>query len=115
MVMPVKVRSSLVVSLVILNAVTGPVTAFSITNDTTSEDLTFTGITIAAGDYYLIDMHRNTKVVVDSSGVDKSGDLAAGSDLNTFHLNAGDNAFHLTGTTITSATRVVMEYIQKET
>lgn len=94
--------------------VTGPITNFILTNETTGEKLDLTGATIAAGDYYIIDMHRSVKICVDSSGVDRSGELSVDSDLATFRLTPGANLFHLLGSNITNATAVQLEYVVRE-
>jgi len=93
---------------------TGPVTDLVITSLRTGEVLDFTGSSIASGDYRLIDLHRATKVIVDSTGGDRSGELVAGSDLETFHLDPGDNEFHLQGSGIDEESAGELRYILKE-
>ncbi len=91
--------------------VTGPIADLLIRNETTGEDLDFQGTTIAAGDERLIDMHLDSPVVVDAEGADCSGELAADSDLLTFHLAPGANAFQITGSGIDANTAVSMDYL----
>ena len=72
--------------------ITGPVTDPIISNNTTDEKLDFDGVTIASGDTYTIDLTAGTKTVVDSSSVNKIGDLTTDSDLGTWHLAAAPEA-----------------------
>jgi len=89
----------------------GPVTDFKIwqagTNDLTQYTtlLDFTGTTIAAGDWYEIDLRYGVKTIKDSNGVNKISTLSANSNLATFRLFAGaSNYISMTGTGITSST-----------
>ena len=97
--------------------IVGPITDATITNDTTGEELAFTGTTIDAGDYYEIDTRYGYKTVVDSNGDNKIADLTEPNDLVTFHLAPaiGSNATRanditVTGTTVTAATEVYFRY-----
>ncbi|OGO12740.1 MAG: hypothetical protein A2Y53_04915 [Chloroflexi bacterium RBG_16_47_49] len=92
--------------------ITGPITDPVITHMRLIKKLDFTGITIAAGNYYDIDLRYGYKTIVDSTGVNKLSELTADSDLTTFYLAAhpelshGINPIHVTGTACTLATGV---------
>jgi len=67
--------------------------------------LNFAGTTIAAGDWYEIDLRYGVKTIKDSNGVNKISTLSANSNLATFRLFAGaSNYISMTGTGITSST-----------
>ncbi len=97
----------------------GPITDPVLTNVSTDETLDFTGITIAAGNTYVIDCRFGYKTVKNTAGTNKIADLTAASDLATFHLGAdpevsgGANAFTLTGTGVTAATTVTVAYYNR--
>jgi hypothetical protein len=100
--------------------ITGPLEDAVITNETTGEKLDFTGTTIANGDYYLIDTRYGRKSVVDSSGVNKVGDLTDDSDLGTFHLEpdgaiapGGANSLRVTGDSLSQVSAVEMTYFNR--
>ena len=85
----------------------GPVTDFKIwqANTKATTLLDFTGTTIAAGDWYEIDLRYGVKTIKDSNGVNKISTLSANSNLATFRLFAGaSNYISMTGTGITSST-----------
>lgn len=96
--------------------ITGPITNPVLTNLTTNEKLDFTGITISAGDYYLIDCRYGYKTVVNAAGTSKIADLTTDSDLATFHLAStlespgGINDMKITGSAITNAAAVNVTY-----
>ena len=101
--------------------IAGPITTASIVNNTTSETLVFTGITIADADYYDIDCRFGYKTIVDSSDTNKIADLDEDtSDLATFHLEpdgvtapGGDNSFTVTGSSVDGGTEVTMRYYER--
>lgn len=103
--------------------ITGPITDPVLTNETTDEVLDFTGVTIAAGDHYDIDLRYGQKTVEDSNGDDKGGDLTEESDLTTWHLapapepgtesDPRQNSIRLTGNNITEATKVEVAYFER--
>ena len=67
--------------------------------------LNFAGTTIAAGDWYEIDLRYGVKTIKDSNGVNKISTLSANSNLATFRLFAGaSNYISMRGTGITSST-----------
>jgi hypothetical protein len=92
--------------------ITGPITSPIITNNTTGEVLDFTGTTIAAGHYYIINCAYGVKSVTSDLGANKIADLTATSDLATFHIEAdpdapsGSNSITITGTSITAASQL---------
>lgn len=98
----------------------GPITNPVITNETTGEVLAFTGITIAGGDYYDLDLRFGQKTVFNSSGTNKIQDLTDDSDLATWHIEKGPaagtltgpklNSIRVEGTSITPTTRVEIAY-----
>jgi hypothetical protein len=97
--------------------ITGPITNPVITNVTTDEVIDFTGITIAAGDYYDLDLRYGYKTAVDDTGASVLDELTADSDLATWHIEAASNAstskinvINVSGTVVTSATSVAISY-----
>lgn len=92
--------------------ITGPITSPIMTNLITGEKIDFSGITIAAGDYYDIDLRYGFKTVVDSSGANKNANVAVGSDLSTWRILAhpdapnGINPIRVTGSGESNATRI---------
>lgn len=90
--------------------IVGPIQDAVFTNTTTGEVLDFTGITIAGGDTRVIDCRYGRKTVKNAAGTNKIADLAAASDLATFHLEPGDNAFTLEGTGTDANTQVTVVY-----
>jgi len=84
----------------------GPVTDLKIWQATKNTmQLDFAGTTIAAGDWYEIDLRYGVKTIKDSNGVNKISTLSANSNLATFRLFAGaSNYISMTGTGITSST-----------
>jgi hypothetical protein len=101
--------------------IVGPITdpVIEVTHGTTSETLDFTGTTIASSDYYDIDCRYGYKTVADAAGTNKVADLTSDSNLDTFHIEAdpdapgGINTFHVTGTAITAATTVGVNYFER--
>ena len=85
----------------------GPVTDLNISQVGSKAimKLDFAGTTIAAGDWYEIDLRYGVKTIKDSNGVNKISTLSANSNLATFRLFAGaSNYVAMTGTGITSST-----------
>ncbi len=99
--------------------ITGPITNPVVTNNTTGEKLDFTGTTITAGHYYMIDTRFGVKTVLDDTGANQYSKLTSDSKLNTFHLEAhpvapnGANDIQVSGTSITSATEVTMTFFSR--
>lgn len=97
----------------------GPITDACITNLATDEKLDFDGITIAAGDYYDIDCRYAYKTVMDDEDTNKIADLTNDSDLATWHLAPdpdivdGQNSIQVTGTAVTAATEVYIQWFDK--
>lgn len=98
---------------------TGPITNPVILNTTTNEKLDFTGTVLGSGTTYTIDTRYGYKTVVDQTGANKIADLTNTSDLATFHLAAdpeatdGLNSIQVTGTGVTSATSVFVQYYER--
>lgn len=94
----------------------GPLTDPILTNVTTGEKLSFSGVTIADGDWYEVDCRYGYKTVVDDGGNNKLADLATDSDLATFHIAPEDeavggiNEFHLTATSVNMNSKVNVQY-----
>jgi hypothetical protein len=101
--------------------ITGPITDCVVTNASTGETLDFTGTTIAAADYYDIDLRYGRKTVVDASGTNKVADLTESSDLATWHIGddqeipGGTNSISVSGTSVTGATKVEVLYYVRYT
>jgi hypothetical protein len=99
--------------------ITGPITNPVVANNTTGEKLDFTGTTITAGHYYLIDTRFGVKTVLDDAGANQYSKLTSDSKLNTFHLEVhpvapnGANDIQVSGTSITSATEVSMTFFSR--
>jgi hypothetical protein len=99
--------------------ITGPITSAIITNMATGEKLDFTGTTIAAGDYYDIDLRYGLKTIVDSTGADQFSDLTTDSDHSTWHIAADDevadgiNPIRVQGSAITAATKIEINYFNR--
>jgi hypothetical protein len=99
--------------------IVGPITDPVLTNATTGQKLDFTGITIASENTYIIDCRYGYKTVKNAAGVNKLADLTSDSDLAEFHIapsgevNAGNNAFTLTGTLTDANTQVTIAYNER--
>ena len=99
--------------------ITGPITDCVITNTTTDKQLSFVGVTIAAADYYDIDLDYLEKTIEDKAGTDKLLDLADGSHLGTFMMAAkptapsGNNNIQVTGSAVTTATKVEVTFYHR--
>lgn len=91
----------------------GPIDDPAIINETTNELLSFPGVTILAGDYYDIDTRYGYKTVRNAAGDSKISELSNDSDLATFHLARGPNSIRVTGTNITEATRVTINFYER--
>ena len=95
----------------------GPVTGLLVQNNTLGDKLDFTGVTIPAGETYVIDCRYGYKTVIrQSDGANRIQDLTADSNLATFRVGAhpepldGVNSLRVKGTGITAGTRVVIQY-----
>lgn len=100
--------------------ITGPITDLVIENTSLGDKLDFSGVTIGAGVNYVIDCRYGYKTVMRSSdGANRIQDLTADSNLATFRIGAhpqpigGDNGFHISGTGLTTASKVVMQYYER--
>jgi hypothetical protein len=97
--------------------ITGPITDCVITNEETGDKLDFSGVTIGAGEYYVIDTRYGYKTVEDSSGNNKIDDLTDDSDLANFRLvpaedgtTSRDNEITVEGKGATASTEVEIKY-----
>lgn len=97
--------------------IVGPATDAVLENLTTDEKLDFTGVTINAGDQYVIDTRYGFKTVTDLAGNNKLSDLTGDSDLGSFHIEepdgntlTKDNDLQFTATAVTAATEVFVRY-----
>jgi hypothetical protein len=99
--------------------VTGPIDDCVITNLSTGEKLDWTGTAIAAGEQRIVDLRYGRKTVIDEAGADAIAELTTDSDLATWHLAAapdalgGINSVQVTGTNVTAATTVVLQYLTR--
>lgn len=66
--------------------VTGPATNLVITNETINKVLDFTGVTIAGGVTYEIDLRYGYKIITDHLGALQNGKLTDDSDLATWRI-----------------------------
>jgi hypothetical protein len=99
--------------------ITGPITDCIITNNTTGYKLDFTGVTIAAVDYYEINLGQGDNTIVDSAGDSVLADLSTDSDLVDFAIEAdpdvtgGINSFNVSGSSISAATEIDITYYDR--
>lgn len=97
----------------------GPIANPLITNDSTGEKLDFAGTTIAAGDYYDIDLRYGYKTVIDAAGVNQIAHLTNDSDLVSWHLGCnpevpgGINSVTVWGSGMTDASEVSLTWLTK--
>jgi hypothetical protein len=100
--------------------VTGPATDLVITNETIGTVLDFTGVTIAGGVTYEIDLRYGRKLITDNSGVNQNAKLTEESDLATWRIvpnpeapdGINDIRVEVAGDA-TLATRIRIEYYDK--
>ena len=99
--------------------IVGPITDACVANLATDEKLDFDGVTIGAGHYYDVDCRYGHKTVVDDADANKIADLTEDSDLATWHLAVdpdvtdGLNDVQVTGSTVTVATEVYVQWFDK--
>ena len=99
--------------------ITGPITNAIITNETTGEKLDFTGLTIAGGEYYDIDLRYGIKTVTEDDGTNRIDKLTDDSDLASWHIAAdpealgGANSIRVTGSSVTESTSVEISYFER--
>lgn len=97
----------------------GPISGPKVTNSSTNEVLEFSGVNVAAGDWYTVDLRYGYKTVTNSSGVNKVAELTTASDLATWHIaddsevTDGTNVIRVTGTSATGATRIALLYNER--
>lgn len=89
---------------------TGPVTNLVITNTATGDKLDFTGSSIGGGVTYTIDLRYGNKTVIDSTSTNRINQLTSDSNTATFRLVRGNNTITVTGTSITAATNIYIQY-----
>lgn len=68
----------------------GPISDPIIINETTGETLDLTGVTIADGELWTIDLRYGYKTITDQDGTNQIATLSDDSDLATWHLKAID-------------------------
>ena len=96
--------------------ITGPIENAIITHNTTGYVLDFTGTTIAADDYYEIDLGYSDNTIVDSAGTNKIDDLTDDSDLVEWAIEAspevagGVNSINVSGSGVDADTKVDVTY-----
>lgn len=89
---------------------TGPVTNLVIVNTATGDKLDFTGSSIGGGVTYTIDLRYGYKTVIDSSAVNRIGQLTSDSNIATWRLIPGYNTITVTGSSISAATNIYIQY-----
>lgn len=92
--------------------ITGPLSAFTVTNTTTGEDITVTYV-LAVGESISIDLTYGNKRITKNDGTNLIGYVSAGSDIATFHLQPGSNTIEVTATGSGAATAVSMTYYNR--
>lgn len=99
----------------------GPIADPKIVNASTGRKIDLTGITIANGSYYTIDLRYGRKFVYkngDTSDI-RTGEVTTDSQLATFAIEAdpdvadGVNPITITGTSANSVTQVYMQYYDR--
>lgn len=99
--------------------ITGPVTDPVIENLSSGRRLDFTGTTIAAGDWYDIELRYGAKTITDRDGTYQGGKLVDPSDVVDFAIEAdpeapgGQNLIRFTGDDSTGATRLDILYNER--
>jgi hypothetical protein len=97
-------------------SITGPITGANIVNTETAEILNFGTNTIAALSTYIIDTRPGVKTVLYGT-VNKRGELASYSKLDTWHLTPDTttphNIIYVTGTNTSAATSVSIVYYNR--
>ena len=88
----------------------GPLTDPVLTHVTLGLTLDFTGITIASGKTYTIDLRYGYKTVTDGDGANAIDELTADSDLAEWRLEPGTNQLNLTATGATGASGARLLY-----
>lgn len=94
---------------------TGPISSFTLTNDSTGDNITLSSA-IPAGTTYRIDLRYGYKTVTDQTGVNKISTVTSGSDLATFSIESapavlgGINTLSVSGSGGTSDSRVNLYY-----
>lgn len=90
----------------------GPITDFYMKNVTTGHELEFDGVTIGAGDQYVINLGYADNTVEDDDGDNKIAELSG--DLTEFCIDpdfgGGVNSIQVTGSSVSEATRVRIAY-----
>lgn len=89
---------------------TGPVTGLVIVNTATGDKLDFTGSSIGGGVTYTIDLRYGYKTVIDSGATNRINQLTSDSNIATFRLIPGVNTITVTGTSISAATSIYIQY-----
>ncbi len=95
----------------------GPITNLLIQNNTLGDKLDFSGVTIAAGDSYVIDCRYGYKTVTRTSdSATRIQDLTADSNLATFRIGAhpdvpsGTNSIRVAASGLTAASAIYIQY-----
>ena len=88
----------------------GPLTNPVLTNVTLGLELDFTGITIASGKTYTVDLRYGYKTVTDGDGGNAIGELTEDSDLADWRLEPGDNDINLVASGATGASGARLLY-----
>lgn len=97
----------------------GPITDALIVNETTGDELSFSGYTVAAGTSVTIDLRYGYKTVTKNDGTNLIDKLTAASDLATWRLASvletgdGVNVLRLAGTGLTAASVVSLIYHER--
>jgi phage-related protein len=98
--------------------ITGPITNPVVKHNLTIEELRFTGLTIAAGTTYYIDLRYAYKTVYDGpnqTGNNQISKLDAASNLTTWTLLPGSNSIVVQGSGTTAATSATFTYSSRFT
>ncbi len=98
--------------------ITGPITDPVITHNQTGFKLDFTGVTIAAADYYEINLGYSQNTVTDKAGSNVINDLTTDSDLVEFAIEpdpnvaGGVNSINVTGSSVSAASEAMINYYE---
>lgn len=88
----------------------GPLVSPTVTNVTTGKKISFDGIEIGAGNFYVVDMLSTSIRCVDAYGNDISGCLSSDSAPDSFSLTEGQNTFTVTCLDSSYGAKITLEY-----
>lgn len=94
----------------------GPMSAVTVTNDSTGASFSLGTTVIGSADVYTIDLRGGDKLIYDANGVNKMADVSSPVALAQFYLApapivaGGTNVIHIAGTATADASRATIEH-----